>query len=543
MSIAPLLNLAEFSRYREILTVVSGSGGPDLMTSISTQRPSGRLSTPVAAVWLTLIMLAALAALATLTIWQNYKAALNAGEARAVSSAHVVAAHIEWMMEASDQALQRIDAAIGDDPVGSSHNAVTDIRAAVGDLPAGFQYSVYDETGRLRYSSVPEAVGIQVSDRDYFQRLRAGESIVISPQLEERLSGEQVFVVARVITRNGQFHGAASIAIPTKAMDEFWRLLELGPHSTVSVIRTDGWLVARHPQLPQAIDFSGTPLFADYLPASQGGFYHNAISPADGFSRIVGYRAVKHWPLIATTGIERGEALQFFWISFRDGLLIGVPLMILLILGMFWILRLLRTDAEHRKALEQALQRNNFLMREIHHRVKNNLQAVSSLVRLQPLPQDLKDDMARRIAAMVAVHEQIYGGDQFEQVDVAPYVERLVREVAEGFRGHVMIQTQIEPLQLGPDHAMPLGLIINEVVTNAFKHAFSNRTDGRLVVKLSVDGAIARLVIEDDGPGYRSGHKNGMGTRLIDGFVAQLGGTLNFTTGLGTKVVISFPLA
>ena len=122
---------------------------------------------------------------------------------------------------------------------------------------------------------------------------------------------------------------------------------------------------------------------------------------------------------------------------------------------MFWILRLQREDVGRRLALEQALERNNFLMREIHHRVKNNLQAVSSLMRLQPLPQDRKDDLARRIATMVAVHEHIYGSDQFEEVEVAAYVERIVKNAAEGFRGDVTIQTEIEPLTLGSGRAMP----------------------------------------------------------------------------------------
>lgn len=501
------------------------------------------VTTPFATIVFALLMLAALAGLASLMVWQNYRAVVEAGEARAVASAQVVATHIEWMMEASDQALRRIDAAIGNEQISNSTDTIADIRKAVGNLPAGFQYSVYDETGRLRYSSVAEAVGIQVSDREYFQQLRDGEASVISLQLEERLSGEQVFVAARRISRNGQFYGAASIAIPTKAMDEFWSLLELGPHSTVAVIRTDGWLVARHPQLSQTIDFSNSLLFTNYLPAAPSGFYHNATSLSDGLPRIVGYRAVKHWPLVATIGIARSEALQFFWRNLGNGLMIGLPMFALLVASMVWILRLLQVDADKRLELEQAFERNQFLMREIHHRVKNNLQAVSSLVRLQPLPQDRKDDMARRIAAMVAVHEQIYGADQFEQVDVAPYIERLVKEVAEGFRGHVTIQTRVEPLTVGPDHAMPLGLIINEVVTNAFKHAFGNRTDGHLLVGLSIQNKTARLIIEDNGPGYTSEQRTGMGSRLIEGFVAQLEGTLDFDTDTGTRIVISFPVA
>jgi two-component sensor histidine kinase len=499
------------------------------------------VATPFAAAALAVVMLAVLAVLASLMIWQSYRTALDAGEARALSSAQVVAAHFEWMMEAGEQALRRIDTALGNDRVGGSNDVVADLRKAVGDLHEGFQYSVYDETGRLTYSSVPEAVGVQVSDREYFRRLRDGETIVISPQLEERLSGEKVFVIARRMSRNGRFHGAASIAIPTRAMDGFWSLLGLGPNSSVSVVRTDGWLVARYPPLPETIDLSGTPLFTRYIPAAPTGVYR-AVSPVDGHARIVGYHTVQHWPLLALSGIEQGEALRFFWSSLRDGLLVGVPLVGLLVLGIVWIIRLLRADAAKRLALEQALSQNKFLMGEIHHRVKNNLQAVSSLVRMQPLPQERKEDVARRIAAMVAVHEQIYGADQFEGVEVASYVKRLVKKVAEGFPGEVRIETDIKPLTLSPDQAMPLGLIVNEVVTNAFKHAFANRSDGRLFVSLSIDGNIARLVVEDNGPGYVDSRKKGMGSRLIDGFAAQLGGTLEIGTDNGTKLVVSFPI-
>jgi two-component sensor histidine kinase len=506
------------------------------------QRRFGVAATPFAAVLLAVVMLAGLAGLASLMIWQSYKSAIEAGEARAMSSAQMVAAHFEWMMEAGEQALRRIDTAVGSEPVGSSSEAVSDIGKAVGDLHDGFQYSVYDETGYLTYSSVPEAVGIQVSDREYFQRLRDGESIVISPQLEERLSGEQVFVIARRISRNGRFHGAASIAIPTRAMDDFWSLLGLGPNSTVSVIRTDGWLVARRPQLPDAIDLSGARLFTEFLPAATDGVYHSRVSPADGLSRIVGFQKVRNWPLVATSGIEREEALQFFWTSLKAGLLVGLPLFGLLVLGIIWIVRLLRADTGRRVALERALEGNRFLMREIHHRVKNNLQAVSSLVRMQPLPPDRKDDLARRIAAMVAVHEQIYGADQFDRVEVAPYVARLVKKVAEGFRGQVRIETDIAALTLSPDQAMPLGLIVNEVVTNAFKHAFSDRANGRLIVSLSVEGKNAQLLVEDDGPGHGTSREKGMGSRLIDGFVGQLGGTVSIDTAHGTKVVVSFPV-
>lgn len=501
------------------------------------------IGTPLAAIGFAAFLLTAIAALAGLMIWQGYSAALKAGEAKATSSAQVVAAHLEWMIEASDQALRRIDSALGDDPIRGSAGAIADIRQAVGDLPEGFQYSVYDETGHLRLSSVPEAIGIDVSDREYFQRLRDGDPIVISPQLEERLSGEQVFVIARRISRGGAFHGAASIAIPTRTMDEFWGAMELGPNSTVSAIRTDGWLVARHPQLDRSMDFSGTPLFSDHLPQRSSGFYHSAASPADGMSRIVGYRKVDGWPLVATTGVERGEALQYFRSGLLGWLVVGVPTVAMMVAGTLWIARLLRRDSMRRAQLEEALERNAFLFREIHHRVKNNLQAVVSLIRLQPLPEESKADMSRRIAAMIAVHEQIYESDQFDQLELAPYIERLVREIAAGFPGNVEIVLELEPVRIERDHGLPVGLIVNEVVSNAFKYAFG-KGKGRLLVQLSAEGGKVRLLIGDDGPGYSPQEaRKGMGSKLIAGFTAQIGGTLETDTSSGTTVIVTFAAA
>lgn len=506
------------------------------------------IATPFATVALTVLLLAALAFLGSLMIWQSYRAALSAGEARAMASAHVVAAHVQWMMEASDQALRRIDAALGHEAVRSSPDATADITEAVADLPGGFQYSVYDPGGRLWLSSVPEAVGISVADRDYFQALRDGAQVVVSPQLDDRLSGERVFVLARRITRGGAFQGAASIAIPIDMMATFWSMMELGEESTVAVVRTDGWLVARHPALEAAISLAQSPLFTTYFPMSTSGYYHSAVSPADGRTRIVGYRQVDGWPLVATAGMERSEALQPFRSTLALALALGLPAMALLVIGAIWIARLLAADAARRAALEEALERNRDLLREVHHRVKNNLQAVSSLVRLQPLPEAARQDMSRRIAAMIAVHEQIYGSDQFDRVEAAPYVERLVHEIAAGYDADVELEIGLEPLTVTRDQALPLGLIVNELVSNAFKHAFSRRKRGRLRVELKREaGGDGRLVVADDGPGGydpgKSGKDKGMGGRLVAGFVAQIGGTFSVESGHGTEVRVSFPAA
>src|SRR5690606_12165375 len=170
-------------------------------------------------------------------------------------------------------------------PIRASPGTIANLRDAVSDLPDGFQYSVYDETGQLRMSSMAEAIGIDVSDREYFQHLRDGAAFFISAQLEERLSGEQVFVVARRISRDGEFHGAASIAIPTRTMGEYWATMDLGPDSSVAIVRPDGWIVARYPQLPQAINLGTSRLFTE-LVGGDAGFYHSTSSATDGIPRV-----------------------------------------------------------------------------------------------------------------------------------------------------------------------------------------------------------------------------------------------------------------
>ncbi len=489
------------------------------------------------------LLLVAVIALAGLLAWRDYEAALERGESRALSSAHVVAAHFQWMLQASDQALRRIDAAVGSGPIGQSTRNIANIEEAVGDLPRGFQYSVYDETGELRLSSTKGATGVNVSDREYFQELKGGQGSVISPLLEERLSGVQMFVVARAIVRSGEFRGVASIGIPAARMAEFWSTMSLGPFSSVSVVRADGWLIARFPPPRAAMNLKETPVFS--TPGAESGVYHSGASPADGRSRIVGFWRVEEAPAIAIAGIERGQALAIFRRNLVGGTLIGAPLLAILGWGLLATARLQRAGEARRRDLERSLERNRFLLREIHHRIKNNLQTVASLVRLQPLPADARKSIAGRIGAMVAVHEQIYQNDEFGVVSVEPYLRRLVDEIREGSDHEVEVDLDMEPLTIDRDKALPLGLLVNEVVSNAFRHAFDRTDGGRVRISLSAgDGNDARLQISDNGGGFDPAEapKN-MGSKLVAAFAGQLGGKVTVdTSGQGTTFVLDFPL-
>jgi len=514
------------------------------LSTQSLTRPPAASRSPVASatIGVGIVLLCAVIGLASLLAWRDYEAAIERGEARALSSAHVVAAHFQWMLQASDQTLRRIDAALGPGPIRRATEDIASIEEAIGDLPLGFQYSVYDETGWLRLSSIRNATGVNVSDREYFRELRDGKDSVISPLLDERLSNERIFVVARRIVRSGEFIGVASIGIPAARMADFWSSMNLGPHSSVSVIREDGWLIARFPAVNATMNLGGTPVFAD--PDKDNGVYHSGVSPADGQTRIVGFWRVEGAPVIATAGIERGQALASFWRNLIGGTLVGTPLLCMLAWGLLATARMQRADQERRRELERSLETNRFLLREIHHRIKNNLQTVASLVRLQPLPAEARRSIAGRIGAMVAVHEHIYRNDEFGAVSIDHYLRRLVEEIRESSDHDVEVELDIAPLTIDRDRALPLGLLVNEVVSNAFKHAFGAVDGARVSISLVGRGNHARLQISDNGRGFEPEDvpKN-MGSKLVAGFAGQLHGEIAIrSSAKGTDFVLDFPL-
>lgn len=504
-------------------------------------RPHGS-ARPTLPLWLAGVLTAVVLGFGALTVYENYNNALREGEARALSSAHVVAAHMEWMMEASDLALRRVEAAISGRPIDSSAELILDLERAVGELPAGFEYAILDQDGQTRFSSAADDTLPNHAERAYFMRLKEGETLTFSRLLDSERAGKPAFIIARRIGSGSDFRGVASITIPNDNLDRFWSSMNLGANSTISVIRDDGWLVARRPSALKPIDLSTTEWFP-LTREKASGFYHNPVSQIDGLSRIVAFWKVQDWPLIALAAIERQEVLDQFWRNLFGDALLVVPLMAILVAASFWIYALLYRTAMRNEELEQAAERNRFLLREIHHRVKNNLQAVLALVRLQRLPPEVRDDMGRRIGAMIAVHEQIYNTDQFEEVEVAPYATRLISDIASGYDMPVKLDLDLAPIALDRDQALPLGMIINEVVSNAFKYAFAGRSEGTLIVRLLQDGDDLTLTIRDDGPGIaEDGRTTGMGTKLISSFVRQLGGKSELRNDNGAVFTLTAPL-
>ncbi len=220
------------------------------------------------------------------------------------------------------------------------------------------------------------------------------------------------------------------------------------------------------------------------------------------------------------------------------------------------ILAIVRDVTERKRAEEQirtSLKEKEILLREIHHRVKNNLQVISSLLNLQSITvkdshfKEVLKESQNRIKSMALIHEKLYRSENLADIDSKEYVTSLVEELVRsygGVAGRVTLNIEVENVSLKADTAIPCGLIITELVSNSLKHAFPDRK-GTITVKLHpVDGAI-ELRITDDGVGipetidFRNAET--LGLRLVTILAEdQLDGSITMDRTRGTDFCITF---
>lgn len=497
-----------------------------------TERPAFSVR---AAIGLIVVLFALFVLVLALSTYQARRDARQRAVERATTSVQVVDTNAKWIVQLGWQALRHIDDALGPDITDGKGQTVRDIRMAVEGLPGAVKAYVVDADGNTLFSTDSQVKPLDIRDREYFSALAAGASSYVSPLLVSRLKGQQIFVFSRRLERNGKFAGAAILSFDVLLLADIWASLALDDQSTVSLIRDDGQLVARYPLADGPLDMSKYVLFTDYLKQSPTGSY-DAVSPLDGVTRIVGYRKVADTNLIAVASISTAAAYALFWRSTVVTLGLALPTALALVAAAIWIIRLLQRDAGRQRELAQALKVNTLLFRDTHHRVKNNLQSVQSLVRMQNIPDDAKADLQGRIAAMTAVHEHIYRLDQYKEVEAHQFIPAIVEPLLKTYSADVGFEYEIAPLAVDRDHATPLALLVNEVVSNALKYAFPNHRRGTIRISLKpAEGERGTLTISDDGVGFDPESVTvGMGSRLIRGMVVQLEGTSSYSKADGT---------
>jgi len=204
--------------------------------------------------------------------------------------------------------------------------------------------------------------------------------------------------------------------------------------------------------------------------------------------------------------------------------------------------------------LQEALAEREVLLKEIHHRVKNNLQIIASLLDLQT--DAIIDDHTRgyflesrnRIQAMAMIHEMLYQTNDLVVIDLARYLERLTSSLLPLYvsEGRISLLFELREVAIGLDEAIPCGLIVNELVSNCLKYAFPDGRQGTLKVGLNAaDDGMVTLTVEDDGVGLPQvldfKEVETLGLQLVNLLVKQLWGTIELTGSPGALFKIRFP--
>jgi two-component sensor histidine kinase len=215
-------------------------------------------------------------------------------------------------------------------------------------------------------------------------------------------------------------------------------------------------------------------------------------------------------------------------------------------------------DVTERKRAEEkiraSLREKEVLLKEVHHRVKNNLQIISSLLYLQAKRTEhpgavsaLRESRAR-IKSMALIHERLYASPDLASVDMGNYTRSLVSDLRHSHMaedGLVRLTLNIDDIPLGITEAIPCGLIINELVSNALKHAFPKGRQGEILIQLfRTDANQVTLTVSDNGIGFPEQmdfrKSPSLGLTLINSLVEQLGGTIELDRRGGTTFTITF---
>ena len=213
--------------------------------------------------------------------------------------------------------------------------------------------------------------------------------------------------------------------------------------------------------------------------------------------------------------------------------------------------------AERRRAEEQvraSLHEKEVLLKEVHHRVKNNLQLVSSMLRLQsaghsdPATLAAFEESQHRVKAMARIHERLYQTSDLARIDFAQYTRDIVSGLVRSYGSGARVDIQVSDVMLGLDEAIPCGLIINELVSNSLKYAFRKEAPGLIRIELGLEPETdqVRLVVSDDGIGFPPGLDfrctSSLGLQLVTTLSEQIGGAIELDRRNGTTFVVRFPL-
>ncbi|MCD6329111.1 MAG: tetratricopeptide repeat protein [Candidatus Cloacimonetes bacterium] len=253
--------------------------------------------------------------------------------------------------------------------------------------------------------------------------------------------------------------------------------------------------------------------------------------------------------------LNRQKNLRYFFLAIFIFLVFLILLIYYAYITKIRMTKNLLKEIEERVKIEEQLKlsvkEKNVMLKEIHHRVKNNMQIISSLLHLQS--RHITDERSLqafqvsqdRIRSMALIHEKLYRSSDFSSIDFSEYVQDLINNLHQPEFDNVKISIDVQDVVMDINKAIPCGLIINELVTNAFKHAFPDGREGKIEITMNIhDQKSILLIVSDNGIGipeevdFRA--TKSLGLQLVTGLVRQLQGNIDVERSTGTKFTIIF---
>ncbi len=460
------------------------------------------------------------------------------------------------------------------------------LNAAAQTLPQAGALFVIGADGRsVAHSTNAVTPTLFLGDRDYF-RVHARDRTdmpYIGHRVSSRVDGREIIGISRRLSHeDGSFAGVIVVAIDVDYFDRFFESLPLTPGSAITILRDDGGVLLRQAH--------GRPPVAASLPQLATGAIGRdqpVVSllpdPEDGAPLATARQAVGPYDLVVAASWRQSDVLS----AWHHRLLAGSSVVAVLVGGVTLLtlfgLRSLRRQEEmaaalrrsneglerrvevrtaalqtSNAALEAAVAEKSLLLHEVHHRVKNNLQMIEALLALQcsRVGEDARlalEAARRRINALGLVHQQLLGDGDLATLRADTFLRDLGDRLGLSFGAEdraITLTVEAAPDPLPLDLAIPLGLIVNEVLSNAFKHAFPTGRGGTIKVALTRQEDMLSLRLSDDGIGAPSPVEaadapaepgRALGHRIVQALVKQVKGTLAIDHHGGTCLTVTLP--